>query len=342
MVEWDRSHVPNWWGTLAIIMLDDIAQVVKEHDQFGIVAHLGPEADAIGALLGVHHILQQLGKTTYPVLRDEVPPELRFLPEAPLITAPDTVSHDAIDAWIVVDCGQLNRVGHDLEPHIREHPLVVNIDHHADNPHFGDVNWVDVRASTTMLIYDLAGHLGVDVTPDLATCLYSGIIADTDSFRNDNVTADVLRVASELVDHGARVRQVNINLYERRTPAAMRILGYTLAHAQIDRDHRLIWYALSQDEFRATGASVNDTERVVEELRATDGVDVAILLKEMENGRVKVSLRAKNGADVSRVAREFGGGGHPKAAGCLVDASLAEAECQLLSAVRHALAHHGA
>ena len=323
-------------------MLDDIAQVIKEHDRFGIVAHLGPEADAIGALLGVHHILRQLGKTTHPVLRDEVPPELQFLPDANLISGTDSIAHDEIDVWMVVDCGQLNRVGYDLEGVLREHPLVINIDHHADNPYFGDVNWVDVRASTTMLIYDLALHLGVDMAPDLATCLYSGIIADTDAFRNDNVTSDVLKVASELVDHGARVREVNVNLYERRTPAAMRILGHTLAHAQIDREHRLIWYALSQDDFRSSGATVNDTERVVEELRATDGVDVALLLKEMENGRVKVSLRSKNGVDVSRVAREFGGGGHPKAAGCLMDGDLAEAESQLLSAVKHALAQDGA
>ena len=327
-------------GYTARVMLDDIAQVIKEHERFGIVAHLGPEADAIGALLGVHHILQQLGKTTHPVLRDAVPHELCFLPGSGAIVGTDAVPHAEIDVWMVVDCGQLNRVGHDLEGVLREHPLVVNIDHHADNPHFGYVNWVDVRASTTMLIYDLARHLGVDVSDDLATCLYSGIIADTDAFRNDNVTSDVLRVASELVEYGARVREINVNLYERRTPAAMRILGYTLAHAQIDREHRLIWYAISQDDFRSTGATVNDTERVVEELRAVDGVDVAVLLKEMENGRVKVSLRSKNGVDVSRVAREFGGGGHPKAAGCLVDEGLAEAETQILSAVKHALARH--
>ena len=323
-------------------MLDDIAQVIKEHDRFGIVAHLGPEADAIGALLGVHHVLTQLGKTTFPVLRDDVPHELEFLPESNAIAPTDAIPHDEIDVWIVVDCGQRNRVGYDLEGVIREHPLVVNIDHHADNPHFGYVNWIDVRASTTMLIYDLAQHLGVDITPDLATCLYSGIVADTDSFRNDNVTADVLRVASELVERGAHVREININLYERRTPAAMRILGYTLAHARIDPEHRLIWYALSQDEFKSAQATVNDTERVVEELRATDGVDVAVLLKEMENGRVKVSLRAKNGVDVSRVAREFDGGGHPKAAGCLIDEPLSDAESQVLNAVKHALAHHGA
>lgn len=322
-------------------MLDDIAQAIKEHDRFGIVSHLGPEADAIGALLGVHHVLRQLGKTTYPVLRDEVPRELTFLPDANAIASTDAVPHDEIDVWMVVDCGQRNRVGYDLDAVIRDHPLVVNIDHHADNPRFGDVNWIDARASTTMLVYDLARHLGVDVTTDLATCLYSGIVADTDSFRNDNVTSDVLRVASELLDHGARVREINVNLYERRTPAAMRVLGYTLAHAQIDAEHRLIWYALSQDDFKSADATVNDTERVVEELRATDGVDVAVLLKEMENGRVKVSLRAKNGVDVSRIAREFDGGGHPKAAGCLVDEALTDAESQVLSAVKHALAHHG-
>lgn len=325
-------------GYTDICMLDEITHVIKECGRFCVASHLGPEADAVGSQLAVRRILQELGKEAWAVLRDAVPVNLRFLPGSGEIRSISDVSQESIETWIVVDCGQLNRVGHELYELIKDHPLIVNIDHHRDNPRFGHVNWVQVTASTTMLIYELALHLGVEITPDLATCLYAGIVADTDSFRNANVDPEVLRVASELLGYGARARQVNVNLYERRKPGEMKLLGHTLAHARL-RDG-IIWYAIPQDVFKEMGADVNDTERLVEELRATEGVRVALLFKEMENGKIKVSLRAKDGLDVSRVARAFGGGGHQQAAGCLIAGKLEEVEAHVLDAVRRALQEH--
>jgi phosphoesterase RecJ-like protein len=186
-----------------------------------------------------------------------------------------------------------------------------------------------------MLIFELAKQIGIEVTPELATCLYAGIVADTDSFRNANVTPQTLLLAAELLDHGARSREISINLYERRSLPELRLLGYALQSAHVEDG--VIWSSIPGDLFQQTGGSLDDTERLAEELRAAGGIHVAVLFKELPNGKIKVSLRSKNGVDVSRVARIFGGGGHPQAAGCLIPGDLPDVEARVLSEVRHLL-----
>ncbi len=316
-------------------MPEQIIAILHEHERFGLTTHIGPEADAIGSQLGMMHILRALGKKTWVVLRDPVPEPLTFLPGWEAIKYPAEVPQEQIEVWVVVDCGQLSRVGEGIHQLVEHHPLIVNIDHHQDNPRFGHVNWVRTMSSTTMLIYELAKQIGIEVTPELATCLYAGIVADTDSFRNANVTPQTLLLAAELLDHGAQSREISINLYERRSLPELRFLGYTLLNAHVEDG--VIWSSISVDLFRKTGGSLDDTERLAEELRAADGIRVAVLFKELPNGKIKVSLRSKNGVDVSRVARIFGGGGHRQAAGCLIPGELHDVEARMLSEVKHLL-----
>jgi len=316
-------------------MYDKIAEVIKDHDRFAVTAHIGPEADAIGAQLGMKIILESFGKKAVPVLHDAVPENLKFLPHADTIIQPDKLNPDEIDAWFVVDCGQLNRVGDPIMKMIQQHPCVVNIDHHVGNPEFGHINFIKITASTTVIIYLLAKELGIDITPELATILYSGIIADTDSFKNSNTGPEVVGVAADLLELGADAREITFNLYEKRTPGEAKLLGYSLLNFKLE--DRIIWISLPQSVFKETGAFESETERLTEELRATDGVDVALLFKEMPSGRIKVSLRSKSGLDVSEVARKFGGGGHVMAAGCLVPGPLSEIESQVIAAVREAM-----
>ncbi len=318
-------------------MIDQVIHVIREYEWFAVTSHLSPEADAVGSQLAIKHILEALGKKTWLVLRDPVPETLRFLPGADSIHSALESPRGPMDAWFVVDCGQLNRVGEAVLQLVKDHPLIVNIDHHGDNPRFGHINWVKATASTTMLLHTLAQHLGVKITPELATCLYAGIVADTDSFRNSNVSVDALRVATELLSYGAQAREVAVQIYERRTLPEVRILGHTLLNAQV-RDG-IIWSSISQEAFRQADASVNDTERLAEELRATDGVRVALLFKEMGTGKIKVSLRAKDeGLDVSRIARLFSGGGHKQASGCLIPGTLEDVEARVIAEVQRALA----
>ncbi len=318
-------------------MISEVKAVIRAHARFGILSHIGPEGDAIGSELALKFMLEQLGKEAWVANRDLVPPSLQFLPGSENMLHPTQLRSDEIEVWCIVDCGDLNRIGEDALKLLRDGQIIINIDHHhRDNPRFGHVNFVKEAASTTQLLYELAPHLGVTITPQIATCLYTGIIADTDSFRNSNVTPEVFQIAAQLVSYGVNTRQIAMNLYERRSLSELQLLGYVLQNAQINDG--VIWSAIPKAVFHKTNTSVTDTERLVEELRSVAGIEVAVLFKELENGKIKVSLRSKGRATVNSVARIFGGGGHEQAAGCVIPGELTEVQERVLTELQRHLA----
>jgi phosphoesterase RecJ-like protein len=318
-------------------MINEVKAVIRAHARFGILSHIGPEGDAIGSELALRFMLEQLGKEAWAANRDLVPPSLRFLPGADEMLHPTQLCSDEIEVWCIVDCGDLSRIGEDALKLLRDGQIVINIDHHhRDNPRFGHVNFVKEAASTTQLLYEIAPHLGVTITPQIATCLYTGIIADTDSFRNSNVTREVLEMAAQLLSYGVNTREIAVNLYERRSLAELKLLGYVLQSAQITDG--IIWSSIPTSVFRETNTTVADTERLVEELRSVEGIEVAVLFKELENGKIKVSLRSKGRAAVNLVARAFGGGGHEQAAGCVIPGELEEVQERVLAELARHLA----
>lgn len=325
---------------------EGIAQLIHEYGQFAITTHISPEADAIGSALALRLILHRLEKRAAVVLQDPLPSNLRFLKGSEGVRRPGEPLGFEPEAWLVVDCASLERVGESVRQLIEKGSQpIVNIDHHLGNTNFGRLNWVQPVAATALLILELAHLLKVEPDPQIATCLYAGIVADTDSFRNANTTREVFEAASYLVERGARAREVAQNLYERRSLGELRLLGYALLNAQIeeleDRDknwrRRIIWCALPREAFSQVGAAPHETERLVEELRTLEGVEVAVLFRELEGGRVKVSLRSKGELNVSELAQRFGGGGHEQAAGCVVKGELSQVEGLILEELRRRL-----
>jgi len=311
--------------------------LIEDHKRFAITTHLSPEGDAVGSALALRLLLRRLEREALIVLQDPVPQNLRFLKGTEGVRTPLELPQrlEEPELWFVLDCAGLDRVGEEVRRLIEASGRpIVNIDHHIDNSSFGDHNYVRQAAATAQLVFELARAFGA-VDPEIATCLYAGIVADTDSFRNDNTDAHVLRAAAALVEEGARAREVAINLYERRRPGELRLLGYSLLHARLEDS--IVWCELPLKVFAELGASPQETEHLVEELRALEGVEVAVLFKELERGRVKVSLRAKHGFKVNEVARRFGGGGHEQAAGCIVEGELAAVERLVLEELRRRL-----
>lgn len=316
--------------------LEEIAKVIKEHEQFAITSHLGPEGDSIGSQLALCLILEHLNKEAVIVNRDPPPQNLRFLPRADKIIKPSELKElkSSLHIWFVVDCGDITRVGEEIH-HLLKSAFIISIDHHLSNPGFGHINYIKPVASTCQLIYEFARYLGVPISKEFADCVYTGIVADTDSFRNANVSPEVLNTAAELLGYGADPRRISIQLYESRGWSELQLLSYVLAHAKLLDG--IIWSAIPKEVFAQTNTSVNETERIVEELRAVDGIAVAVLFKELENGRVKVSFRSKDKFNVDGIARAFGGGGHEKAAGCLIVGKLSEVETAVLEELRRRL-----
>lgn len=299
-----------------------------------LLGHASPDGDQLGSLLGLGLALGQAGWPVTLAGPHPVPEPLRFLPGSALFQQ-WTVPRGPFDLVVACDCPDPARTGGLLEGARGSTTRVVNIDHHPDNSRYGTVNWVDVGASATgEMVYDLIEVLGLKLTPQVATNLYTAIHTDTGSFRYTNASAKAFRTAAELVARGADPGLVAAQLYEARRPESLTLLGQLLQKIEVSPDGLVAWLALPAG---SAPEAFLQAEDLVSYPRSIASVKVSILLRETQDGRVKVSLRGKGEVAVNAIAARFGGGGHPNAAGCTVEGSLEETTAKVLSVVSEAL-----
>lgn len=303
--------------------LEAVKEIIKKRNRFAISSHVRPDGDAIGSQLALANLLGRLNKETIIVDSDPPPNNLLFLPQIDWILEPKEAKGkvEHIEVWFFLDASSKDRVGKEVL-HLAQGKTIINIDHHIDNPRFGDINYVQDIASTSMIIYNLAKELKVDIDKRTATHIYTGIASDTDTFRNSNTSKQAMAISAVLLGKGVSAREVAINLYEIRTRKQLKLLAYILNEAQFSDG--IIWSALPLEILDKTGSSLQDTELLIENLRAVEGIEVAVLFKELAKGKVKVSLRSKDVEDVNDIAKKFGGGGHKKAAGFVMEEELTE------------------
>ena len=285
---------------------DQVLAELRQAQKLLLTTHENPDGDALGSLLGMHLILEQLGKDSLMyVSPDEfpLPWEYRNWTFDNLIGAPpDDLDERAI---VFLDCG--------------------NIDHHHDNTRFGTVNLVVPDASCTAeIVWHLSKELGVDLTPEIAEPLYTGLVTDTGRFMYENTGVEAHRMAVDLITAGVEPRSVSRRLYEDLPFSRLELLQRALATVE-RHDHGALTVAhLVKKDYEETGALETDSEGVIDHLRAVQGTQVAALVRELlgedRGGLRKVSLRATSrDMDVSRIARAYGGGGHTQAAGFTTD-----------------------
>lgn len=308
--------------------LQQIADLIRAEQKFLLTTHEGPDGDALGSLLGMHHLLESLGKDSAMFLAAKefpLPIEYRHLPLEGVFHEPPADVRDRV--VIFLDCGNIERMPVDF---LREDgKLVVNIDHHHDNTEFGDLYFIDAGASCTAeIIYELAVQLDVRVTSAMARALYIGIVTDTGKFMYDATRARTHRVAAELIEAGVNVDDVNRRLYESVPIEKLRLLSRALDNLELHCGGSLIISYITDRDYRETGAGEEMTEGIIDSLRAVDGIRVAAVVRDqVSRGRAarKVSLRAGDEhTDVSILARRFGGGGHVRAAGCSTELPFSE------------------
>jgi bifunctional oligoribonuclease and PAP phosphatase NrnA len=306
--------------------LERMVAELREHDRFLLTAHEGPDGDALGSLLGMHHLLQKLGKDSVMFLAAKefpLPIEYRFLPLEEVFHEPPA---DMADRTVVfLDCGNIDRMPVDFLSK-GEH-RILNIDHHHDNTRFGDVDLVVPEASCTAeIVYDIAHLMEVPIDAEMAMPLYVGLITDTGKFMYENTNAHTHRVAAELIDAGVDVDDTYRRLYEHVPIEKLRLVARALEAIQRHCGERLVVSYITAEDYAATGAGEEMTEGVIDHLRSIEGTKVAAVVRELGNrGRAarKVSLRSSEGdVDVSAIARKQGGGGHKRAAGFSTDLEL--------------------
>jgi phosphoesterase RecJ-like protein len=317
-------------------------QVVTElrgADKLLLTTHENPDGDALGSLLAMHGILTQLGKDSLMFMSPDefpLPWEYRGLQFDGLVGAPpDDVAERTI---VFLDCGNIDRMPVDFLQAEGLH--ILNIDHHHDNTRFGTVNLVRPEASCTAeIVWRLSKELGAEVTPAIADALYVGLVTDTGRFMYENSTAESHRMAAELIEAGVEPHVIYRQLYEDLPFRRLQLLQRALASVERHDEGAITIAHLTKPDYEATGAFETDSEGVVDHMRAVEGTRVAVLVRELlsddREGMRKVSLRATDGSvDVSRVAREFGGGGHPQAAGFSTAVPYPELVSQLRGLVR--------
>jgi len=307
-----------------------------------LTTHENPDGDALGSLLAMHDILTQLGKDSLMYMSPDefpLPWEYRGLHFEGLVgTPPDDVAERTI---VFLDCGNIDRMPVDFLQADGLH--VLNIDHHHDNTRFGTVNLVcSVASSTAEMVWRLAKELHAEITPKIAKSLYVGLATDTGRFMYENTTPIAHRMAAELIEAGVEPHKVYRELYEDLPFRRLQLLQRALASVERPDDGALTIAHLTKSDYEETGALETDSEGVVDHMRAVEGTRVAGLVRELladdREGMRKVSLRATDGTvDVSRIAREFGGGGHPQAAGFSTAVPYPELITQLRRHVREQL-----
>ncbi len=292
------------------------------------ICHENPDADALGSSLSVALALESLGARVDAVCADPVPDMYDFMPQIQRIRRAPEPDLDP-DLIIVHDCGDLDRVGSILQQQadLFERVPIVNIDHHVSNPGFGSIAWVDAEsAATCEQVTLLLPHLGLGIDAlggDIAQNLTAGLVFDTANFAHSNTTPRTLRVASELVAAGAELPMIARRIYRTKPNEQLRLFGRALARLETSADGRMVWSALSSDDYQVSGASEQMSEGLIDLLAQSASAEVTILFKDL-GGTVRLSVRTRDGGvDATTLTGAFGGGGHARAAGASVEGEFA-------------------
>jgi phosphoesterase RecJ-like protein len=306
--------------------LEEAATAIKRHDNFVLTTHINPDGDALGSLMGLGLALLNAGKNAVMIMPHPVSVAFQFMPGSRHIQK--TVDLLArFDVGITLDCTDITRAGEEAQEVLQRAGKLLNIDHHISNQYFGDLNVVDPQAAATgEIIYDLLLKAKMPITSEIATNLYTAIITDTGSFQHQNTTAKCLRTAALLLDCGAAHRVVQQHLYEQRSLESLRLLARGLESLSLNKEGTVAWMTISRDSLYSSGATVDDSEGLIDYVKSLKGVEVGIVFKEVNPSEIKVSFRSNNYLDVNRLAAHFGGGGHERAAGCTINGELGDIE----------------
>ena len=325
------AKTPSHEGQIAAILA-----AFRAHPRFLLTSHSRPDGDAIGSVLALAEVLEQLGRKVDIILADPVPATYTSLPNLDRIRhtpSADDVDPDHNTPAILLECDGIGRTGLlGLEGR-----TLINIDHHASGRPFGVVNWIDEHAcAVAAMIYRIAIAANVRITPSMATCLYAAILSDTGAFTYSSTTAGTFALVHDLAAHGANPSQIARDIYFSNPASKIRLLGIALSNLQTEGD--LAWTWVTSEDMERIGAGAEDCEGVVNYLISIAEVEAAVFLREVPDAsQFRLSIRSKGKIDVAQIAEHFGGGGHRSASGCTLHGPLDVAIGRILNQLRTGL-----
>ena len=306
--------------------LAETGELLKAAKKLVIVSHVSPDGDTLGSSLALMHALCMLGKEVIMNVDDDISTVYSFLPgiaEYRRFAPEESVDADLL---VIIDASSADRAGNAMD--VVKSPAVLNIDHHKTNTRFADYLYLDSDAAATAeIIYSLLLEMGIKLTRDIATCIYEGIYTDTGSFKYSNTTSNTLKTAADLLNYGVNPSLISDNM-ELKSRSQVEMLRKVLETLTFLKDGKIAYIEIPLELYDHNV----ETDTFISYPRYVEGVEIALLFKQVEANLTRVSFRSKE-IDVAKVALSFGGGGHKKASGCSIYAPLKEAEKVILEAV---------
>jgi phosphoesterase RecJ-like protein len=309
----------------------DIVAFVRKHKTFLCSGHIRSDGDALGSQLALAGLLKKMGKKAHCVCDHGTMPELAWLPGADKVGADPSALWPRYDAVLTCDSGSWRRLERISAAIQRDDVTVINIDHHASNERFGDINWIDPSYSSTgEMIWDLAKAAKVKPDRAMATCVYTAIVTDTGSFRFSNTTPATHRNALECLALGVLPADITKMVYRQKPVGHWKLASVLVRDMKMSDDGRVAWMSITPAHVREAGFEPAETQDFMDIMKSIKGVLVAILFRP-QDGKVKVSWRTDRGIDGIALASKWGGGGHPRASGASVPGTLAEVESMIVA-----------
>ena len=295
--------------------LKKAASVISQAKSIAIACHINPDGDTIGSLLSLGQGLASIGKKTFLVSQDGVPKRYRFLSGAGRVVRK---LDRKVDLAISVDCGTKVMLGTAYRV-FQNAGSVIEIDHHEFRKPFGDISLVDPNAAATgEMVHELLKELKVEITREIAEGILTSLIVETNSFRLPNVNPAVFKLSSELMKKGVDFHVLTEKVFWTKTRESVLLSGICLSRCRFEKKDKLVWSIVRKKDFDRIKGKDEDVDAVADEMRAIRDVKIAILFREKDNGKLRVSLRSKENVNVASVAEHYGGGGHSDVAGCVI------------------------
>jgi phosphoesterase RecJ-like protein len=317
-------------------IIDRIIEGIRASQTFCIAGHVRPDGDCVGSQLGLTLALQNEGKKVTCWNEDPIPEKYRFLDPDHVIQRPRRGLK--FDCVIATDAASFERLGK-VGPCIADRTLFINIDHHQSNTRYANINWVSARESSTgELIFRMLKVAKWPITKPVADCLFTAVSTDTGSFQYPTTRPGTYHVAGELVRRGADLAKICDEVYQSFPLSRMGLLRHIYSHFRLTHENQIAYVWLRKADFARAGADSSDTEGLIDHIRAIAPVVVACVFEEIEPELTRVSLRSKSEkVNVNEIAAQFGGGGHPAAAGARIPGKPLAIQRQVIAAIRRAL-----
>lgn len=321
------------------MIVNDIIDKIKSSKKIAITFHVSPDGDSIGASLGFLYGLRSINKDASILCKEKLPDVFSFLPNASEITGENAAISQDTDLLITLDCGDIERLNYEKDNDQFENRsyFVINIDHHLTNKLFGNINYVDTKASSVgEIIYHLLKEMNIDINQEIAACLYTSILTDTGSFRHSNTTINTHSIAGALISTGIDFSEIHRKIFDNKKFEALKLQALVLNDMYLTCNKKLCVMKVTKAMINESKADEADTGDLVSLGLKVDTAEVCVILKEKDDV-VKLSLRSKSDADVRKIAEKFNGGGHTKAAGLAMKKSIEEAEKIIVSEIEKEL-----